>query len=163
MKTPTLSGCLFLLIAFFPVCSFGQEATDPDKVIREVYEVLAGMRSFDTEDINKKLKKGAWEALSYVETSDSIVMEDLSEAVPDYYRFKEKEAIVKLINPSNYNEYGLEAVIPYKVNAGGEIQLLDSKTGVVKKNWKIIYLDSNYLALDMGELRVFFTHTPVQE
>lgn len=153
--------CLF--VATVPISSFGQQSPDPDKVIREVYEVLAGRRDYSKEDLLKNLQRGAWEALSYVAESESITIEDLSEAVPDYYRFKEKEAIVKLINPSNYNEYGLEATIPYKVTAEGEIRLVDSKTGVVKEKWKIIYLDANYLALDMGELRVFFTHTPVQE
>tara|TARA_R110000850_G_scaffold136812_2_gene257988 strand:- start:1105 stop:1569 length:465 start_codon:yes stop_codon:yes gene_type:complete len=152
-----------LFTALVPTISFGQEVTDPDKVIREVYEVLAGRRDYNRQELLKNLQRGAWEALSYVTDSDSIVMEDLSEAVPDYYRFREKEAIVKLINPSNYNEYGLEATIPYKVTAEGEIELIDTKTGGVKEKWKIIYLDANYLALDMGELRVFFTHTPVQE
>jgi hypothetical protein len=140
-----------------------QQSQDPEKVIREVYEVLAGIRTYSTADVEKNLTKGAWEALSYVEEGDTIVLEDLREAVPDYYRFRADEAIVKLINPSNYNEYGLEATIPYRLAEGGYIELIDSKTNKVKERWKIIYLDVNYMALDMGELRVFFTHTPVQE
>ncbi len=163
MKYLRFFAAITLFVALVPTISFGQEVTDPDKVIREVYEVLAGIRTYDKTQLKANLTKGAWEALSYVEETDSIVMEDLSEAVPDYYRFKENDAIVKLINPSDYNVYGMEATIPYRVTSDGEIQLINTKNGTVRNNWKIIYLDANYLALDMGELRVFFTHTPVQE
>ncbi len=161
MKSLRLAGLVFIFSLVFQ--GKAQEANDPEKVIRQVYEVLAGMHTYDKTEMEQNLKKGAWEALSYVEEADTIVIEDLSEAVPDYYRFREGKAVVKLINPQNYNEYGMEAAIPYRLTPEGEIQLINDKTGAVKDSWKIIYVDGNYLALDMGDLRVFFTHTPVQE
>lgn len=139
------------------------QSPDPEEVIREVYEVLAGMRNVDTANISSQLEHGAWEALSYIEEADTLLVEGLNEAVPDYYRFREGMVILKLINPKNYNEYGMEATLKYRLHNETVIQLLDSKSGMVKDEWEIIYLDGNYLALDMGDLRVFFTHTPVQE
>lgn len=139
------------------------QSPDPEEVIREVYEVLAGMRNVDTANIPGRLEHGAWEALSYIEEADTLLVESLNEAVPDYYRFREGVVILKLINPENYNEYGMEATLKYRLHNETVIQLLDGKSGMVKEEWEIIYLDKNYLALDMGDLRVFFTHTPVQE
>lgn len=137
-------------------------APDPGEVIREVYEVLAGKRPAPTENLEANLKKGAWEALSYLEEQSKMEIEDLREAVPDYYRFFENEVLLKLINPENYNEYGTQVRVTYRVSAKNQILLLD-KEGKVKEEWKVIYLDKNYLALDMGGLRVFFTHTRIQE
>ncbi|MDZ7848190.1 MAG: hypothetical protein U5L96_16365 [Owenweeksia sp.] len=92
-----------------------------------------------------------------------MAIEDLREAVPDYYHFEEGLLTLKLINPENYNEYGATVQAPYRLVNEKRIVLLDPNTGEQKDKWDVIYLDANYLALDMGDLRVFFTHTTPQE
>ncbi|HBF21201.1 MAG TPA: hypothetical protein DDW81_13955, partial [Cryomorphaceae bacterium] len=82
-------------------------------------------------------------------------------AVADYYNYQEDEVIIKLINPQDYNSYGMEVNVKYLLNKHN-IELLTAQ-GAVKDSWQLLYLDHNYLALDMGDIRVFFTHTPAQE
>lgn len=134
-----------------------------EQALLQVLEILAGKKETPLVERKTPLKKGAWEALSYLEEKAGVdyTTEDLLEAVPDYYNFRENNVLIKLINPQNYNEYGLELELPYRVEEK-TISLFD-KEGKVKDSWIVLYLDDNYMALDMGELRVFFTHTPAQE
>lgn len=150
--------CFGILIS---LTATAQPTEEGRKAMEQVYNVLSGKES-NVQDVDKNLQRGAWEALSYIDESADMKMEQLSEAVPDYYNFKNGLLILKLINPQNYNEYGVELKVGYRINKS-EIQLFDSKTGKVKDQWEIMYLDQNYMALDLGDLRVFFTHTPLQE
>lgn len=135
----------------------GQEA------LQKVYNVLTQKGDVEIKNPKFFLEQGAWEALSYLQKKDSTTINDLEEAVPDYYRFKSNNTLLlKLINPKNHNEYGTRITVGYRVD-DNIIQLLDIKDLTVKDQWTILYLDDNYMALEMGELRVFFTHTPVQE
>lgn len=152
---------IFILITILWFES-GLLAQSPEKAREEVYQVLIGQRSFNSEKALQHLKEDAWEALSYIEEETATTANSLLEAVPDYYNFQEKKATVKLIDSKTY-EYGLEVTIPYQLTPEMTIQLVDQNTGVIKDEWQIIYVDQNYLALDMGDLRVFFVHTKVQE
>lgn len=151
-----------LCLSFMLFLANAQDSADGDKVIQQVFEMLSGEPEAVT-DASGLLMNLAWEALAYLDASGAAGMEDLQEAVPDYYNFREEDLILKLINPENYNEYGVEISTPYRVKNNAEIILLDAKDGSIRDRWQILYLDENYLALDMGELRVFFTKTPEQE
>ena len=134
--------------------------------VQEVFEQVLNTLTITKPELpeNKAmyLQKTSWEALSYmVEKEGGYTTEDLLEAVPDYYHFLDGTVIVKLINPKDNNSYGLEMELSYKVQAG-EILLFD-KQNRLKDSWRILYLDANYMALDMGDLRVFFVHTSSQE
>jgi hypothetical protein len=110
------------------------------------------------------LQLGAWEALSYLENKDNATMDDLQEAVPDYYHFFESTVLIKLINPQNSNEYSMEVQVNYKsTSSTHQINLYKSGSDTPSRTWQIIYLDTNYMALEMDGLRVFFTHAPPQE
>ena len=125
-----------------------------------VLDILSQKEKVEIEFEN--LQPGAWEALSYVEDKGGeFVEEDLLEAVPDYYNFSDSTVIIKLVNPNDYNDYGIQLNLKYKV-LGNELVLYDKK-GKEKDRWQFLYLDTNYLALDMGGLRVFFTKSPPQE
>ncbi len=125
-----------------------------------VLDILSQKEKVEIEFEN--LQPGAWEALSYVEDNGGeFVEEDLLEAVPDYYNFSDSTVIIKLVNPNDYNDYGIQLNLKYKV-LGNELVLYDKK-GKEKDRWQFLYLDTNYLALDMGGLRVFFTKSPPQE
>lgn len=133
---------------------------NPEEVIQQVYNILAGTDTSAANPDIALLGKGAWEALSYLEENAGMGIETLNEAVPDYYHFKPNVLILKLIDTQNQNEYGMELEVQYRLTDDLIVELLDPKTRKVKDRWKIMYLDENYLALDMGDLRLFFTHTP---
>lgn len=128
----------------------------------QVFNALTASPSLP-EGAVKNLSRGAWEALSYLEEADTLKIENLKEAVADYYHFKSGLLYLKLIDPKSQEDYGLQMTVPYLLNKAGEVELMDAKTGKVKDRWKILYLDATYLALDVGDLRVFFIHTPAQE
>lgn len=146
-----------LFLALLPQTSIAQGSLGSTKKVLDILskkEVV--MMEFD------KLKLGAWEALSYLEEKQGqFVEEDLLEAVPDYYNFSDSTVVIKLVNPNDYNDYGIQLELKYEIK-GKELILFDKK-GKEKDRWTFLYLDKNYLALDMGQLRVFFTKTQLQE
>ena len=156
-----ISALLFL--SSFTILQ-AQEEDAGEKALKQVLEILTLQEpQLPAEgEMTSLLQKGAWEALSYLnESEDDYTSEDLLEAVADYYNYQEDEVIIKLINPQDYNSYGMEVNVKYLLNKDN-IELLTAK-GAVKDSWQLLYLDHNYLALDMGDIRVFFTHTPAQE
>ncbi len=151
---------LLLLLSF---AVHAQELT-AEQAITKVFKVLSGQETSLPENKADLIQNGAWEALAYLDQNQSFELSegDLQEAVPDYYRFKNKELIFKLINQKNHNEFGIEGRLNYRWDKD-YILVLDSKSGVERDRWRLLYVDSLYLALEMGELRVFFTHTPALE
>ncbi len=151
------------VVVLISLCHQAGAQITAEEAIQKVFDILTLEEPQLQGDLQKNLTSGAWESLSYLnETNESYEPGDLQEAVPDYYHFMAEKVIIRLINQSNYNEYGMELEISYRLHKG-HIELLDGKTKALKDRWEIMYLDANYLALDMGDLRVFFTHTPNQE
>jgi hypothetical protein len=160
-----------LLVWLIGLASKGQspsasQTPSPEEAIEKVFKVLDKQESRlpDTSKIANLLQKGAWEALAYVNAAvkDSLTKADLQEAVPDYYRFYNNQLLLKLINQEDYNAYGTEATVPYTLHKN-KLKIVDPGTGKTKDHWEIMYLDSYYLALDYGDLRVFFVQTAPQE
>lgn len=127
--------------------------------MKQVFQFLT-QESQPIDNAWNLIKPSAWEALAYLEPSDETKVEDLQQAVPDYYNFNDSTVFIKLINPENFDEYGVELEIQYRIVQDSKVQVLDPKSGAVRDEWLIIGLDRNYLALDMGDVLVFFTHTP---
>lgn len=150
-----------LIIVLLPLQQRAQNTDDPDKVLRQVYEFLT-QEPQPIDSAYSLIKLSAWEALAYLESGEDQQVGDLREAVPDYYNFKGNNLMIKLIDPET-NEYGVELSTPFRIADNSRVLLIDGNTGSVRDEWRIIGLDRNYLALDMGELKVFFTHTPAQE
>lgn len=138
--------------------SLSGQAPDAAEVREQVLRALKGDRQ-PTERDSTLLVSGAWEALAYLEDTTS---DQLYQAVPDYYNFRNGELILKLINPENRNEYGIEMKVPYGL-ANNILSLYDSETLELRSQWKLLYLDTNYMAMAMNDIYVFFTHTPLQE
>ncbi len=155
----------WLVLAFFPMVLSAQGLeTEGQKALQKVLEVLTleEPQLPDSAEVKTHLMNGAWESLSYLnEGGGDYQTDDLLEAVPDYYHFREGKVIIKLIDPNDYNQYGMEATVNYSLR-NDEI-LLIKPGGEIKDRWQLLYLDGHYMALDMGDLRVFFTHTPAQE
>lgn len=160
--------CFFLCtVAITGTLQAQETGTDltAQRALEKVLKVLRGSATFTPSGKSEEhLCNGAWEALAYSEEqNDSLQASDISQAVPDYYHFYEnKTLLLKLIDPDDYNQYGQELRLQYAMEEG-YIVIQDKKTGAEKDRWEILYLDKLYMALDLGELRVFFTHTPVQE
>ena len=153
---------LFILIS----CSLSAQDSTAEAAINKVYRVLSGEESRvpAAADRISLLQIAAWEALAYIDRARVLKpsREDLREAVPDYYHFKKDRVIFKLIDQKDYNLYGFEGSLPYRWE--GEYVVILSADGKEEKDrWKLLYLDTNYMALQMGHLSVFFTHSPKQE
>jgi hypothetical protein len=148
-----------ILLCLLCHISFAQATAE--EALQKVYTTLSLQTPQIHGDTATLLQRGAWEALSYLEPASAQSVDDLQEAVPDYYHFYSSEVRIKLINPENSNEYGMDIQISYRISADAKIQLL--KDGRIQQQWQLLYLDANYMALEMGDLRVFFTHTPLQE
>lgn len=166
MATANLYKSLFVVITFFSggILTAQEKTPSPEEAIEKVFKVLSGQESTIDPEPTKRLTTAAWEALAYlpVEGLDTITTFSLQQAVPDYYNFQKDELILKLIDPNDYNRYGQELKVVYSL-VSPTINLYDSKTNAVKDKWEILYLDEYYLALDMGDLRIFFTRTAAQE
>lgn len=152
---------LFFLVSSAALCA--QKAPTGEEAIAKVLAVLKGEEQSAVIE-PKYLRRGAWEALAYLAT-DSIKQakaEDLAQAVPDYYRFRDDRVLLKLIDQENSNRYGLEMDLPYRIEQDAII-VMDKKGQAEKARWQILYLDDNYLALNMDGLRLFFSRTAPQE
>jgi hypothetical protein len=134
---------------------------EPNEALQKVFEVLSAKKQDPKDSISCDLllNNGAWESLAYIDMNISfnLTLEDVKEAVPDYYQFKKGKLYFKLINPTNHNEYGYSGSVQYKQD-GSAVRLFDPKSELQMDKWEIRYVDENYLALDMDNLRVFFSH-----
>lgn len=140
--------------------AIAQGTQEKENALQKVIEILTSKKPFVNSTF--QLTSGAWEALSYIEEGKiEYNKDDLLEAVPDYYSFEKNSATIKFVNPNNVEEYGTKFTVNYRVE-GAKIILLDNENKE-RDSWTILYLDNNYLALDMGELRVFFTKTAKKE
>lgn len=155
---------MYCILACLFLPSLSAQSEEGEEALQQVLEILLGEDNYRYEELNEKLMNGAWEALAYLEEVENreFGTEHLQEAVPDYYHFRKDEVLVKLINPENHNEYGMELKMRYEVNDQAKIVLYNSDD-ILKAEWRILYLDEFYMALDMGYLRIFFTHSPPQE
>lgn len=157
------STLLIILALFGSAFSWAQEGPSGPEAVAKVLRVLKGEEQSAQVRL-KFLKRGAWEALAYLAT-DSVAQADegdLAQAVPDYYRFREEQVLLKLIDQENSNRYGLELNLPYQVEVD-QIIVYDDQGKKEKARWQILYLDDNYLALNMDGLRLFFSRTAPQE
>lgn len=152
------------IIALMAIAIPSKGQVDPEQAIAKVFRVLAGEETNFPAKADSLLQNGAWEALAYIDLAAKLKpqKEDLQEAVPDYYRFKGKELIFKLIDPKDHNQYGFQGKLEYRWQKQF-VLVINPKNGTERDRWKVLYLDGEYLALEMGDLRVFFAHTPPQE
>ncbi len=130
------------------------------QALNQVTKVLSGTAYFDTTQIHTLLQAQPWEALAYVHKGDSIISENLEEAVPDYYHFSNDSILhIKLVDQSNAPNFQNTITVKYKLNAQLEIELIKPNLAAPKIVWTIIYIDENYFALDFGDVRMFMNTT----
>lgn len=127
-----------------------------------MYEALMRTEPAISDEVVVNLEKGAWEALAYVEEVSAASVDDLNEAVPDYYRFVDGVLDVRLVDQQS-GGYGSSLKMGYGVLDGSTLALRKLGSRYAELTWQILYIDKNYLALDMGDIRVFFIHTLIKE
>jgi hypothetical protein len=158
---PSRFRLLWLFTFFISLVSRAQDNNDPNSPLRQVYEFLT-QNPQPVDSAFDLIQLSAWEALAYLEVIENMQTGDLREAVPDYYHFKGNTLTIKLMDPET-NEYGVEFITPFRIVDNSRILLIDGNSGSVRDEWSIIGMDRHYLALHMGELKVFFIHTPARE
>lgn len=152
-----------IILSLISTVAFAQD-TDGTKAIAKVFKVLSGAEKAIPLAKDSLLQAGAWEALAYLDVSRQLqsTPADLQEAVPDYYRFKNGGVLFRLIDQEDSNQYGYEGKLSYRWE--GDYLVIHSISGLQEKDrWQLLYVDKQYLALRMGDLRVFFTHAKAQE
>lgn len=152
---------LFAILSFLGL-TIQAQADAATKAREHMFKALTVADGIYIEDVNKNISHSPWEALAYMEEGSMSSLDDLNEAVPDYYHFQNNLLQLKLIDAQNSGGFGKELIIPFKINGGETILLINPKSNRVEDSWDILYLDNNYLALDMGDIRVFFIHTIIK-
>lgn len=140
---------------------WSQEDQEVEEVQQQVYEFLTQPPAIP-DNASQLLVNAAWEALAYLDLSLDHTPADLQEAVPDYYNFQDSIVYIRLVDPANPGESEFRYQAIYTL-ADGLISLVKTQDAKAVSEWRIIAIDQHYLALDMGDVRVFFTHTSERE
>lgn len=152
--------------AIFSFIGFGIYAQSDAaiKAREQMYKALASTDGVVIKNAEKNISLSPWEALAYMEEGRMLSTSDINEAVPDYYYFQNNNLLqLKLIDAKYPEAFGTELAVPYQIKDNNTILLINPKDRKIEDTWDILYLDENYLALDMGDIRVFFIHAPIKE
>lgn len=118
-----------------------------------VLELLAADSTQWPENAKALLSEQSWESLAYWDPGTPRKIEQLFEAVPDVYRFEQDAFRVRFFQAPK----GRELIQgKYRLEDETWIVFTDGSGGRELDRWKLLYLDRNYLAVDMDGLRVFF-------
>ncbi len=144
-----------LLLSVF-CAEVGLAQNQDSTVILQVFNALTGKAVNVPANTDKLLLGHEWEALAYWDTKTPAEPEYMQEAVGDIYQFIAKSFTIKAVNPEDPASY-LPAITGTFIRTGNAL-VLTSQSG---KNLAIgiIFLDDNYLILEMDGLRIFFTKT----
>jgi hypothetical protein len=129
---------------------------NPDSVVFKVLDALTAEPLALPNNLDELLIGPEWEALAYWEIGQPKQLEYLNEAVGDIYQFQPTSFVIKLIDPNNPRTY-LQAITGQFARKERRI-VLTSSSGK-ELNLDIIFIDKNYLVLEMDGLRLFFTQS----
>lgn len=104
-------------------------------------------------DVHFLLMKKPWEAIAYIDSAAANSV--LKEAVPDEYTF-DKDKLTIVLSSSQEGSSRNEQDLNYCLESNSIVIYKDSKA--LNLVWQIIYLDSDYLVLDIDGLRLFLIH-----
>ena len=130
------------------------QSMHPDSVINTVFRALTSDQTNIPQDVNSFLIGPEWEALAYWEMNTEKKLENMFEAVGDIYQFQPTSFAIKLRNPQNPKEFMSAITGSYHIEKN--LLILKSQSGNYME-MAIIYLDKNYLVLELEAMRIFFT------
>ena len=144
---------LFLAVFCFTAISvFGQQ--DADSVVQKVFRTLTLDEAYLPTNVDELLIGHEWEALAYWDTQEKKVEENMYEAVGDIYQFHPTSFVIKLKNPENPKEF-LSAITGTYSRSKNRL-ILKSQTGNYLE-LLIIFIDENYLVMEIEGMRLFYT------
>jgi hypothetical protein len=141
---------LFLMLALCTAPLFAQDQEEEPALL--VLRILSDTTWQNNPQTKDHLSTHSWESLAYWDSDMPSDKENLFEAVPDVYRFDEGTFRLRLFKEDQTSNQTITG--KYRLNNENLIFLNETGNKELDK-WKIIYLDKNYLAVDMQGLRVF--------
>ena len=128
-----------------------------DSIVQVVFNALTVETPNVEKPVLELLADHNWEALAYWDTEVEKSKDFMFEAVGDVYVFKANHDFeLHFKDPNDGNAFGLNIKGTFKV-VGNNIELLSNKNKTLI--WKIIWLDQNYLILEVDGLRIFYTQS----
>lgn len=143
-----------LIIFLFISLNSSAQALNPDSVVYQVFDALTAEPAPLPTNIDDLLIGPEWEALAYWEMGQPKQLEYLNEAVGDVYQFQPTSFVIKLVDPNNPRTY-LKAVTGSLSRNERNLTLLASNGNQLAIT--IIFIDSNYMVLELDGLRLFFS------
>ncbi len=153
---------LFALLTVFGVRCFELSAQPQADPVALVVSLMSGEFAPLPENAIQVLESAPWEALAYADTATlakvgGVDAERLQEAVPDVYHFSAGVLSLKPFNPDPSANPNGPIEVFYR-QSGRHIILSAEPGGEEIDRWGVHYLDSHYLILDFGDLRLFLSH-----
>jgi hypothetical protein len=142
-------GFLLASVLLLPELGYSQK-DDPAEV---VLKLLSTNPHFARDSISVHLEGHSWESLAYWESGTKADRSQLSEAVPDIYRFKDGAFDLLLFAKEERDKRRISGVYQLK---GDRLLFYSVSDRTLLDSWTIHYLNADYLAVDMDGLRVFF-------
>lgn len=131
---------------------------DPAEV---VLKILSTDPLFGKDSISVHLEAHSWESLAYWDSGAKADRSQLSEAVPDVYRFRDGAFYLTLFAKEERDKRRISGGYQLK---GDRLFFYSKSNRILLDSWTIHYLNADYLAVDMDGLRVFFVapdHEPL--
>jgi hypothetical protein len=146
------SLAIFMLLGL----SIHAQQHNPDSVVFQVLDALTADPVPLPANIDDLLIGPEWEALAYWEIGQPKQLESLNEAVGDIYQFQPTSFVIKLVDPGNPRSY-LQAIT-------GKFKRTERRIVLTSANGKelvldVMFVDGNYLVVEMDGLRLFFTQS----
>lgn len=140
------------LLLFAPLANAQTE--HPDSVVQHVFRTITGLPQPLPSKTDSLLHDFEWEALAYWDTLHPKKLAYLEEAVGDVYQFTKTNFALKLVDPQQPRSY-LQTITGTYARQGRKLQLL-AQNGKALTLY-IVFLDSNYLVLEVDGLCMFFS------
>lgn len=154
MNNFTMSKMRYLVLSFLLAISScilsAQEAQEEPAQV--VLNLLSGKVPLNRDSIETCLKAHSWESLAYWDSGLELSKSNLFEAVPDVYRFDDTGFQLLLFSEDPANRQPIKGGYVIKED---QLEFVKKRTNEVIDTWTILYVDRNYLAVDMDGLRVF--------
>ncbi len=145
-----------LLISLFISLNASAQALNPDSVVYQVFDALTAEPMPLPNNVDELLIGPEWEALAYWEIGQPKQLEYLNEAVGDVYQFQPTSFVIKLVDPNNPRSYLTSVTGSLKRN-GRNLELIAANGNQLAIT--IIFVDANYLVLELDGLRLFFSQS----
>lgn len=149
-----------IFLGLFCFLSHGSIAQNhnPDSVLQLVYKTLTLPEEPSLKILPNHLEAADWEALAYLDIMGPYDESKMQEAVGDVYRFKEGRFAIKMVDQKDPSKFGLLVNGEYKI-VKNTLILSKENSPSFSMEIGVIYLDENYLVIDIDSLRIFLTHT----